>query len=170
MVILAGSRPARMDEEQSLRECEAYVQIHDIQKILKVGLILPVGIYNNSIVKHSPICRFINLIEYIFDVISINVTQLTSICWKLSMLFQECIVQLCVSRPENPISFLREYFQKLERVSNQPTNLYCRMDWLIALRSAAEQFTAQRRVLIFELTNLELFYIDLCNYGRPSRT
>merc|ERR1712168_1608951 len=51
-----------MDEEQSLRECEAYVQKHDIQKILK-----------------------------------------------------ECIVQLCVSRPDNPISFLREYFQKLER-------------------------------------------------------
>merc|ERR1711892_641691 len=49
-----------MDEEQSLRECEAYVQMHDIQKILK-----------------------------------------------------ECILQLCVSRPDNPISFLREYFQKL---------------------------------------------------------
>merc|ERR1712013_780418 len=53
-----------MDEEQSLRECEAYVQMHDIQKILK-----------------------------------------------------ECIVQLCVSRPDNPVSFLREYFQKLERDS-----------------------------------------------------
>merc|ERR1712128_200488 len=51
-----------MDEEQSLRECEAYVQMHDIQKILK-----------------------------------------------------ECIVQLCVSRPHNPVTFLREYFQKLER-------------------------------------------------------
>jgi hypothetical protein len=24
-----------MEEEQSLRECEAYVQMHDIQKILK---------------------------------------------------------------------------------------------------------------------------------------
>ena len=58
-----------MDEEQSLRECEAYVQKHDIQKILK-----------------------------------------------------ECIVQLCVSRPENPISFLREYFQKLERVSQNKCN------------------------------------------------
>ena len=57
--------PENMDEEQSLRECEAYVQKHDIQKILK-----------------------------------------------------ECIVQLCVSRPDNPISFLREYFQKLERVSH----------------------------------------------------
>jgi len=51
-----------VDEEQSLRECEAYVQMHDIQKILK-----------------------------------------------------ECIVQLCVSRPDNPVTFLREYFQKLER-------------------------------------------------------
>lgn len=53
------------DEEQSLRECENYVQTNNIQQILK-----------------------------------------------------DCIVQLCVSRPDNPISFLREYFQKLERVSN----------------------------------------------------
>ena len=29
-----------MDEEQSLRECEAYVQKHDIQKILKVIILL----------------------------------------------------------------------------------------------------------------------------------
>lgn len=55
---------ANLDEEQSLRECEAYVQRHNIQQILK-----------------------------------------------------DCIVQLCVSRPANPVSFLREYFQKLERVS-----------------------------------------------------
>ncbi|XP_067141494.1 cAMP-dependent protein kinase regulatory subunit-like [Centruroides vittatus] len=53
------------DEDQSLRECEAYVRVHNIQQILK-----------------------------------------------------DCIVQLCVSRPENPISFLREYFQKLERESS----------------------------------------------------
>lgn len=53
-----------MEEEQALRECEAYVQTHNIQQILK-----------------------------------------------------DCIVQLCVNRPTNPISFLREYFQKLERVS-----------------------------------------------------
>jgi cAMP-dependent protein kinase regulator len=51
-----------LDEEQSLRECEAYVARHNIQQILK-----------------------------------------------------DCIVQLCVSRPDNPTSFLREYFQKLER-------------------------------------------------------
>jgi len=50
------------DEEQSLRECEAYVQRHNIQQILK-----------------------------------------------------DCIVQLCVGRPENPITFLREYFQVLEK-------------------------------------------------------
>ncbi|XP_057376973.1 cAMP-dependent protein kinase type I regulatory subunit-like isoform X2 [Daphnia carinata] len=51
-----------LDEEQSLRECEAYVARHNIQQILK-----------------------------------------------------DCIVQLCVVRPDNPTSFLREYFQKLER-------------------------------------------------------
>lgn len=56
---------SNIDEEQSLRECEAYVQTHNIQQILK-----------------------------------------------------ECIVQLCVNRPTNPIAFLREHFQKLERVSH----------------------------------------------------
>ena len=59
----AGNAPLG-EEQQSLRECEDYVQRHQIQQILK-----------------------------------------------------DCIVQLCVSRPENPIAFLREYFQKLERVS-----------------------------------------------------
>ena len=53
-----------MDEEQSLHECESYVQTHNVQQILK-----------------------------------------------------DCIVQLCVNRPDNPVSYLREYFQKLERVS-----------------------------------------------------
>ena len=62
---LVKKMATNLDEEQSLRECEAYVQKHNIQQILK-----------------------------------------------------DCIVQLCVSRPENPLSFLREYFQKLERVSN----------------------------------------------------
>lgn len=52
------------EEEQSLRECENYIQTYNIQRVLK-----------------------------------------------------DCIVQLCVARPENPISFLRQYFQKLERVS-----------------------------------------------------
>ena len=61
---MRGKMAANVDEEQSLRECEAYVARHNIQQILK-----------------------------------------------------DCIVQLCVSRPDNPASFLREYFQKLERVS-----------------------------------------------------
>ncbi|CAG0898380.1 unnamed protein product [Cyprideis torosa] len=51
------------EDEQSLRECEAYVQRHNIQQILK-----------------------------------------------------DCIVQLCVSRPDNPLTFLKEYFTKLDKV------------------------------------------------------
>ncbi|MPC22784.1 cAMP-dependent protein kinase regulatory subunit [Portunus trituberculatus] len=54
---------ANLEEEQSLRECEAYVQRHNIQQILK-----------------------------------------------------DAIVSLCVSRPENPIAFLRDYFHKLDRM------------------------------------------------------
>ena len=52
------------DEEQSLRECEQYVQKHNIQGLLK-----------------------------------------------------ECIVQLCINRPENPVRFLREHFERLEKVN-----------------------------------------------------
>ncbi|XP_076309732.1 cAMP-dependent protein kinase regulatory subunit-like isoform X2 [Tachypleus tridentatus] len=51
------------EEEQTLKDCEVYVQKNNIQQLLK-----------------------------------------------------DCIVQLCVSRPENPVSFLRAYFQRLERV------------------------------------------------------
>jgi len=58
-----------LEEEQSFAECEAYVQRHGIQHILR-----------------------------------------------------DCIVQLCVSRPENPISFLREYFQKLEREASRSSS------------------------------------------------
>jgi Regulatory subunit of type II PKA R-subunit len=35
----------------------------------------------------------------------------------IQLLLKDCIVQLCVARPDNPITFLRQYFQKLERVS-----------------------------------------------------
>ena len=51
-------------EEQSLKECENYVQKHKIQQMLK-----------------------------------------------------DCIVQLCINKPDHPIKFLREHFEKLETVS-----------------------------------------------------
>ena len=65
--------PRSIEEERSLRECEDYVQRHNVQQILK-----------------------------------------------------DCIVQLCVARPQNPITFLREYFQKLERVSYEFSCHYLR--------------------------------------------
>lgn len=41
----------------------------------------------------------------------------------IQRVLKDAIVQLCVFRPENPVTFLRQYFQKLERVS---TNfLFC---------------------------------------------
>ncbi|XP_026469120.1 cAMP-dependent protein kinase type I regulatory subunit isoform X1 [Ctenocephalides felis] len=39
---------------------------------------------------------------------------------RIQGLLKDCIVQLCVTRPENPVSFLREYFQKLEREQARP--------------------------------------------------
>lgn len=51
------------EEEQSLRECEQYVQKHNIQQLLK-----------------------------------------------------DCIIQLCTARPDRPMTFLRSYFERLEKV------------------------------------------------------
>ncbi|XP_051877657.1 cAMP-dependent protein kinase type I-beta regulatory subunit-like [Pristis pectinata] len=53
---------SNMEEDESLRGCEVYVQKHNIQQILK-----------------------------------------------------ECIVSLCIAKPERPMKFLKEHFDKLEK-------------------------------------------------------
>lgn len=60
---MASGSMAASEEERSLRECELYVQKHNIQALLK-----------------------------------------------------DSIVQLCTARPERPMAFLREYFERLEKV------------------------------------------------------
>lgn len=37
-------------------------------------------------------------------------------------LLKDCIVKLCITRPDDPVIFLRKYFQKLERVSGERGN------------------------------------------------
>uniref|UniRef100_A0A671UCD8 cAMP-dependent protein kinase type I-alpha regulatory subunit n=2 Tax=Sparus aurata TaxID=8175 RepID=A0A671UCD8_SPAAU len=54
------------EEERSLRECEQYVQKHNIQQLLK-----------------------------------------------------DCIIQLCMARPDRPMAFLRDYFERLEKEEAQ---------------------------------------------------
>ncbi len=51
-------------DDQTLRECEAYVSKHNIKELLK-----------------------------------------------------DCIVQLCLRKPDSPITFLRQHFEKLEKVN-----------------------------------------------------
>uniref|UniRef100_UPI000264328B cAMP-dependent protein kinase type I-beta regulatory subunit n=1 Tax=Homo sapiens TaxID=9606 RepID=UPI000264328B len=53
-------------EDESLKGCELYVQLHGIQQVLK-----------------------------------------------------DCIVHLCISKPERPMKFLREHFEKLEKEENR---------------------------------------------------
>lgn len=54
---------SNLEEDESLKGCEVFVQKHNIQQILK-----------------------------------------------------ECIVNLCIAKPERPMKFLREHFEKLEKV------------------------------------------------------
>lgn len=63
-VVAVNMAANNLEEEQSLKECENYVQKHNIQQMLK-----------------------------------------------------ECIVQLCISRPDNPTTFLKEHFERLEKVN-----------------------------------------------------
>lgn len=63
---MAASSSSSSEEERSLRECELYIQKHNIQQLLK-----------------------------------------------------DCIVQLCTVRPERPMGFIREYFERLEKVKIQ---------------------------------------------------
>ncbi|XP_055050760.2 cAMP-dependent protein kinase type I-beta regulatory subunit isoform X1 [Misgurnus anguillicaudatus] len=59
---MATSSSSNLEEDESLKGCEVFVQKHNIQQILK-----------------------------------------------------ECIVNLCIAKPERPLKFLREHFEKLEK-------------------------------------------------------
>ena len=38
----------------------------------------------------------------------------------IQSILKDAIVQLCVARPDNPFRYLREHFEKLEKVSPSP--------------------------------------------------
>uniref|UniRef100_A0A674EKP7 Protein kinase, cAMP-dependent, regulatory, type I, beta n=1 Tax=Salmo trutta TaxID=8032 RepID=A0A674EKP7_SALTR len=63
---MATSSSPNLEEDESLKGCEVFVQKHNIQQILK-----------------------------------------------------ECIVNLCIAKPERPMKFLREHFEKLEKEESQ---------------------------------------------------
>lgn len=42
----------------------------------------------------------------------------------IQQILKECIVNLCITKPERPMKFLREHFEKLEKVSANILLLY----------------------------------------------
>ena len=38
--------------------------------------------------------------------------------YEIQQTLKECIVQLCISKPDKPFAFLRDYFDKLDKVSS----------------------------------------------------
>lgn len=68
---MATSSSSTLEEDESLKGCEIFVQKHNIQQILK-----------------------------------------------------ECIVNLCIAKPERPMKFLREHFEKLEKVGDDKSFLF----------------------------------------------
>ena len=80
------------DEQQSLQECEAYVQRHNIQQLLRDCIVQVSDRLRGRTAADSPLLSSSPLVS------------------------DPMPAQLCVARPQNPISFLREYFQRLEKV------------------------------------------------------
>ena len=55
---------------------------------------------------------------------------------EIQKLLKECIVKICQERPGNPYKWLREYFDKLDRVSClQWFNIKMRVLWLLQIAS-----------------------------------
>ena len=42
----------------------------------------------------------------------------------IQQILKEAIVQLCINRPESPFSFLKDYFDKLEKVCGYCLDFY----------------------------------------------
>lgn len=103
---MAASSSSSSEEERSLRECELYIQKHNIQQLLK-----------------------------------------------------DCIVQLCTVRPERPMGFIREYFERLEKVKTQNgreggwKNLYLNVS--LSFKGRAADLTSCADCLKLEVVLLE---------------
>lgn len=51
----------------------------------------------------------------------------------VQQLLKDCIVQLCITRPDNPYAFLRQHFEKLEKVRRPEVPKTLNPGWLVAL-------------------------------------
>jgi len=52
-----------------------------------------------------------------YDELNIDDCELYVQRHNIQQILKDCIVQLCISKPERPLTFFRQYFQKLEMVS-----------------------------------------------------
>jgi len=52
-----------------------------------------------------------------YDELNIDEYELYAQRHNIQAILKECIVQICIAKPEKPLTFFRQYFQKLEIVS-----------------------------------------------------
>lgn len=52
-----------------------------------------------------------------YDELNVDDCELYVQRHNIQQILKDCIVQLCISKPERPLTFFRQYFQKLEMVS-----------------------------------------------------
>lgn len=51
--------------------------------------------------------------------------------FNIQQILKECIVNLCIAKPDRPMKFLREHFEKLEKVSSQALMFYIYSNQLV---------------------------------------
>lgn len=87
-----------LEEDESLKGCEIFVQKHNIQQILK-----------------------------------------------------ECIVNLCIAKPERPMKFLREHFEKLEKVGDNKVLCLYHSGFLVWVAVFVMSSSVSPEILCYEL-------------------
>lgn len=52
-----------------------------------------------------------------YDELNVDDCELYVQRHNIQQILKDCIVQLCIAKPERPLTFFRQYFQKLDMVS-----------------------------------------------------
>lgn len=60
----------------------------------------------------------------VYDDLNVDDCELYVQRHNIQQILKDCIVQLCIVKPERPLTFFRQYFQKLEMVSTHIKLLY----------------------------------------------
>lgn len=114
--------------------CPFSVFLNTVPTFTSLHLALPLTTQNFPPSSHSPPCfsppatdlkdKMATSSSTIEDDDSLKGCEIFVRKHNIQQILKECIVNLCITKPERPMKFLREHFEKLEKVSANILLLY----------------------------------------------